>query len=314
MYPSSPNATMSTFRVAAYPNQRSAVISGLSTNFYTFLVQSINDAGWYFPNVSTLTLIRDSPGPSRVTGLQAWYDASDPYGTGAVPSNGTIITTWADKSPNAYNAAATGSPQLATNSQNSLPGIAYVGNTGPTIYYTATIPARTFANATALFVVYKNTANNSSNGLVSRSKAGFNVGNPDLINTGITVANTASGFGYNGYTAPNVYNTNTSLYEVVVDQVGNAVNGWTNGNANSISYQGYGTLTPSTADATLDKLYLGTRGDLNTSFQGIFYEIIAYNTVPSLANRQLIEGYLAWKWGLQGSLPAGHPYKSAAPV
>jgi hypothetical protein len=29
--------------------------------------------------------------------------------------------------------------------------------------------------------------------------------------------------------------------------------------------------------------------------------------------RQLIEGYLAWKWGLQGDLPAGHPYENAAP-
>ena len=29
--------------------------------------------------------------------------------------------------------------------------------------------------------------------------------------------------------------------------------------------------------------------------------------------RQQMEGYLAWKWGLQGSLPAGHPYISAAP-
>ena len=314
MFPSSPNATMSTFKVAAYANQRSAVISGLSTNYYTFLVQSINDAGYYYPNVSTLAYIRDTPGPSRVSGLQVWFDASDPYGTGAVPANGTTITTWADKSANAYNAVATGSPQLATNSQNSLPGIAYVGNTGPTIYYTATIPARTFANATTLFIVYKNTASNSSNGLVTRSRATSNIGNPDIGNTSIVVNNTASSYGYNGYGVPSVYNTNTSLYEVVVDQVGNAVNAWSNGNVVSVNYQGYGTLTPGTADATLDKLYLGTRGDLGSSFQGIFYEIIAYNTIPSLANRQLIEGYLAWKWGLQGSLPGAHPYKSVAPT
>jgi hypothetical protein len=29
--------------------------------------------------------------------------------------------------------------------------------------------------------------------------------------------------------------------------------------------------------------------------------------------RQLLEGYLAWKWGLVGALPAGHPYKNVAP-
>jgi hypothetical protein len=30
--------------------------------------------------------------------------------------------------------------------------------------------------------------------------------------------------------------------------------------------------------------------------------------------REKIEGYLAWKWGLEGNLPIGHPYKSAAPT
>ena len=33
----------------------------------------------------------------------------------------------------------------------------------------------------------------------------------------------------------------------------------------------------------------------------------------SIEDRQKLEGYLAWKWGLQASLPSDHPYKSAAP-
>lgn len=32
------------------------------------------------------------------------------------------------------------------------------------------------------------------------------------------------------------------------------------------------------------------------------------------ADDDLITGYLAWKWGLEGSLPADHPYKTAAPT
>lgn len=32
------------------------------------------------------------------------------------------------------------------------------------------------------------------------------------------------------------------------------------------------------------------------------------------ANYEKIEGYLAWKWGLNGNLAAGHPYKNSAPV
>lgn len=41
---------------------------------------------------------------------------------------------------------------------------------------------------------------------------------------------------------------------------------------------------------------------------GTLQELIIYNTTLSTANRQVIEGYLAWKWGLNLSLPFNHPY------
>ena len=42
-------------------------------------------------------------------------------------------------------------------------------------------------------------------------------------------------------------------------------------------------------------------------------EVILYNSVLTTLQVQQLEGYLAWKWGLQGNLPAGHPYKNAPP-
>lgn len=38
---------------------------------------------------------------------------------------------------------------------------------------------------------------------------------------------------------------------------------------------------------------------------------LAYN--PDTETRQLIEGYLAWKWGLEDGLAGDHPYKTSAP-
>lgn len=35
--------------------------------------------------------------------------------------------------------------------------------------------------------------------------------------------------------------------------------------------------------------------------------------VGQISDRQILEGYLAWKHGLSSSLPSGHPYKSVAP-
>jgi hypothetical protein len=54
---------------------------------------------------------------------------------------------------------------------------------------------------------------------------------------------------------------------------------------------------------------------------GVLGECPAYELAESMifqylltdAERQRIEGYLAWKWGLRHPLPANHPYKNASP-
>ena len=42
-------------------------------------------------------------------------------------------------------------------------------------------------------------------------------------------------------------------------------------------------------------------------------EIIALSTIPDASTRVTLEGYLAWKYGLQGVLPSTHIYKNVAP-
>jgi hypothetical protein len=44
------------------------------------------------------------------------------------------------------------------------------------------------------------------------------------------------------------------------------------------------------------------------------YEMLGFSSQLTTTQQQQIEGYLAWKWGLQTSLPVSHPYYSAAPV
>jgi len=43
-------------------------------------------------------------------------------------------------------------------------------------------------------------------------------------------------------------------------------------------------------------------------------EVIIINGTVSTTIRQMIEGYMAWKWGLVGNLAASHPYKNARPL
>jgi hypothetical protein len=49
-------------------------------------------------------------------------------------------------------------------------------------------------------------------------------------------------------------------------------------------------------------------------YKGNIAEFIFYPGGVRPSQRQKIEGYLAHKWGLQSTLPADHPFKSAAPV
>ena len=63
------------------------------------------------------------------------------------------------------------------------------------------------------------------------------------------------------------------------------------------------------------RMGIGANGSAGFDADGTYYpfEILMFNQYLGDTDRQKIEGYLAWKWGLQTSLPVGHPYKSAAP-
>jgi hypothetical protein len=45
-------------------------------------------------------------------------------------------------------------------------------------------------------------------------------------------------------------------------------------------------------------------------WNGFIGEVIVYNSALSTRERQQVEGYLAYKWGLRVSLPTNHPYKN----
>ena len=46
---------------------------------------------------------------------------------------------------------------------------------------------------------------------------------------------------------------------------------------------------------------------------GYYNEVLFYSGALTTIQRQVLEGYLGWKWGRQADLPVGHPYKDSAP-
>ncbi len=55
-------------------------------------------------------------------------------------------------------------------------------------------------------------------------------------------------------------------------------------------------------------------GGNTRGWRGKLGEIIMLQSEPTLADRQKIEGYLAWKWSINANLPADHPYKNERPT
>ena len=65
---------------------------------------------------------------------------------------------------------------------------------------------------------------------------------------------------------------------------------------------------------TTSGITVGNRYSLTESFPGHICEFIWFSGTLSGYQRQQIEGYLAWKWGLQSSLPPTHLFKNAIPT
>lgn len=54
--------------------------------------------------------------------------------------------------------------------------------------------------------------------------------------------------------------------------------------------------------------------DSSGPFLGVVGEVVMATASLPTADRQKLEGYLAWKWGTVAALPVGHPYSAAPPT
>jgi len=96
--------------------------------------------------------------------------------------------------------------------------------------------------------------------------------------------------------------------------------GYTNGDTITITGgSGSATITINVSLPLVD-LRIGRRNAAQSHLAGYEYgafdliEVVLLDKAASIANRQKIEGYFAWKYGLTDALPASHPYKNSAPT
>jgi len=231
-------------------------------------------------------------------GLQAWYDGSDPLDNGSQQSNGSTLASWKDKSGRNYHSTSVvGSPTLSKN------GVVFDGSS----YYKLPDGAIPFGDSSYSIYIVARTGYDTPNVYGSIFGGGVAGGNQNLrvmttMNPGAAIYTSWWGNDIaNGTTTKNVPFLYSTLYESRGAQAiyfnGNKVH---NGN-------------PSARGQPAGPNYIGYNS-ANEKMNGTISEIIFFSVSHSQSQQQKIEGYLAWKWGLQGNLPATHPFKSVKPT
>lgn len=106
------------------------------------------------------------------------------------------------------------------------------------------------------------------------------------------------------------YNLYTHSFVQGVSPANDSMEVWNNGD-----YANRGTATANmTGTFTSTQQIIGgfSTGSTQPGFAGTFQEIIVTNGL-TLADKQKIEGYIAWKYNMTANLPSSHPYKTVRP-
>jgi serine/threonine-protein kinase len=262
------------------PTTNTCTITGLTAGTrYTASVVATNAAG-----SGTAGTSNGGWSPATVSPT-VWFDAND---AATLTTSSNLVSAWADKSGNARTltqATAGNRPAYTTASQNGRPGVNFSSNKG-----LSASGLTSFTNAFTIAVVKSPTTTwGGYHAILDKGATGTRIGGlTESANTGMHWNPAPAALWQNGTSAT----VSTSGFTNIT-------------NANLLAFR------PSTTAMT--SLAMGNYDALGIGGAAIQYETIALGTAPSVATRQTIEGYLAWKWGTQGSLPAGHPYLTAPP-
>lgn len=225
--------------------------------------------------------------PKTITGAVLWLDAKD--GNTILITSDQKVVTWKDKSGKANDCTQTmpaNQPLYTLSSGN--PMISF--SSGTTIPIPS--PYLLVKNYFTLFVVEQRMANPSSyflNGPKLQLGYSDNTHGTMIFNT-TTVSGSIGPF--QSTSEP------IRIWRFHCDSTGKKV-----------------CIQSKPLASSTDKSVLPSwDGFIGGTYTGKIAEVLLYNpAIDSEDNRLKVEGYLAWKWGIQTTLDATHPYASAAP-
>lgn len=227
-----------------------------------------------------------------------WLDAAD---TNTITLNGSTVSQWSDKSGNGRNATqatAVNQPTYVSSGINGKPTLAFDG-ASRTMVYDGTFLANTDYTVTA---VHYRSDPKDFNWFFGGGIAGVN----QNFLMGYAPTSLRWGqFGNDVDTFGQTYVAGLPSTVVARQSGADGKSTFINGVASGVSANTANLI--SNAGANIGSL-------LGSFFVGGMAEIVMTTSALSTNDRQKLEGYLAWKWGLQTNMPADHPYKLLPPT
>lgn len=231
--------------------------------------------------------------------LVAWWDASD---TAHMTFNGSNVASWTDKvgGVTISNATAANQPVYATGQQNGLALLSQQSAATPYGLFTTTFA---LAQPNTIIAFFNPKSVSAFAALFDGSQTNSNrevfyTARPDQANKAMIYAGT---------------NQASVLLTVNQPYVGVGI---FNGASSSQSFNGTqgATVSVGSFGITSGLVIGGSLGQVaNQGFIGYYGDVYIVSNAVSTSVQQKFEGFVSWKYGTQGSLPAGHPYKSRAP-
>jgi len=250
--------------------------------------------------------------PKSFTSCVLWFDAND---SSTITQSGSKISQWNDKSGSGYSViqpTTANQPTYTTNLLNGKPGIVLSSTTW--LYQLGSnIPSFSGSASTTVFMVARNDSSLPSNGWSIPNTMWFtSIGGAATLRYHLSFAN-ANNPGVTSIAKDNTTRNTSS----VISYGANAIIGLSWSSTSNLVYVN-GTTSTFTGQTLLSANNSNTRFNIGDSREGYVkdiavYEMLGFNTQLTTVEQQKIEGYLAWKWGLQTKLPTNHPYYSYAP-
>lgn len=251
--------------------------------------------------------------PILQTNLLMWYDGAD---TSSLTLSGSTITAWNDKSGNGNHlTVAVGPTRTATSSNPAGWDVSFDGSTQ---YIRSNALAVTNGtNTMTAFIVVKN----AISATLGRIIAGITSGPETTENGAFRFANAGTNSiaitkgSLTGTQDGTNYTISSDLYHVITITWNGAANSpvFVDGSLNN-TYSANSNTTFSFTRFGLGAS-LGTSPSFTpaTFWTGSLNEVVIYSSALSSTQRRQMEGYLAWKWGINSSLPTTHPYYKVTP-